>query len=281
MHKSLSWDDARILLEVVRHGTQGAASKALGVDQATVSRRLLRLEDVVGSPLFIRDGTRLIPTDLARRMAEQAESAESALTSVFDIEAEAQPQGSVRVTAAPMIAAHVLAPALRLLRDLAPGVVVELIGAPENHGLTHRDADIAVRLTKPGAGSFLARRIAMVECGVFARRGVDAAKLPWIGFDDTLSDLPEARWLAKRESEPIAARAADLETMYQAARAGIGRALLPVAIARRDNSLALVPVADLPPARELWLLVERQVRQTRRVSVTLGWVEAVARDAFG
>jgi DNA-binding transcriptional LysR family regulator len=159
--------------------------------------------------------------------------------------------------------------------------VVELIGAPENHGLTHRDADIAVRLTKPGAGSFLARRIAMVECGVFARRGVDAAKLPWIGFDDTLSDLPEARWLAKRESEPIAARAADLETMYQAARAGIGRALLPVAIARRDNSLALVPVADLPPARELWLLVERQVRQTRRVSVTLGWVEAVARDAFG
>ena len=77
MHKALSWDDARILLEVVRHGTQGAASKALGVDQATVSRRLLRLEDVIGAPLFLRDGTRLIPTDLARRMAEQAESAES------------------------------------------------------------------------------------------------------------------------------------------------------------------------------------------------------------
>src|SRR6266849_3791436 len=236
MHKALSWDDARILLEVVRHGTQGAASKALGVDQATVSRRLLRLEDVIGTPLFLRDGTRLIPTDLARRMAEQAESAESALASVFAMEAEGRPEGVVRITATPMITAHVLAPALRLLRDLAPGIVVELIGAPENLGLTHREADVALRLTRPAGGSFLARRIAMVEYGVFARRGTDPGKLPWIGLDEMLGDLPEARWLAKREHEPVIARAADTETIYQAARAGIGRALLPLAIARRGAS---------------------------------------------
>ena len=280
MHKALSWDDARILLEVVRHGTQGAASKALGVDQATVSRRLLRLEDVIGAPLFLRDGTRLIPTDLGRRMAEQAESAESALASAFAMEAEGKPEGVVRITATPMITAHVLAPALRLLRDLAPGIVVELIGAPENLGLTHREADVALRLTRPAGGSFLARRIAMVEYGVFARRGTDPGKLPWIGLDEMLGDLPEARWLAKREHEPVIARAADMETIYQAARAGIGRALLPLAIARRDGALMLVPVADPPAPRELWLLVERQMRQTRRVSVAMGWVEAVARDAF-
>src|SRR5260370_21604825 len=143
MHKALSWDDARILLEVVRHGTQGAASKALGVDQATVSRRLLRLEDVIGAPLFLRDGARLIPTDLGRRMAEQAESAESALASAFAMEAEGKPEGVVRITAAPMITAHVLAPALRLLRDLAPRVVVGLISAPEDPAPTPPEADVA------------------------------------------------------------------------------------------------------------------------------------------
>ena len=52
----------------------------------------------------------------------------------------------MRVTAAPMIAAHVLAPALRLLHELAPGVVVELIGTQENLSLTRREADIALRL---------------------------------------------------------------------------------------------------------------------------------------
>src|SRR5260370_13349764 len=202
MHKALSWDDARILLEVVRHGTQGAASKALGVDQATVSRRLLRLEDVIGAPLFLRDGARLIPTDLGRRMAEQAESAESALASAFAMEAEGKPEGVVRITAAPMITAHVLAPALRLLRDLAPGIVVELIGAPENLGLTHRQADVALRPTRPAGGSFLARRIAMVEYGVFAHPGTQPRKFPRIRLDEMLGDLPAARWLAQRGAPP-------------------------------------------------------------------------------
>jgi DNA-binding transcriptional LysR family regulator len=280
MHRALSWDDARILLEVVRHGTQAAASKALGVDQATVSRRLLRLEDLVGTPLFLRDGTRLIPTDVGRRMAEQAETAESALASAFATNAEGEAEGAVRVTAAPMIAAHVLAPALRLLRDIAPRIVVELVAAQENLGLTSREADIALRLAKPGGGSFLARRIAMLDYGVFARRGTDPGKLGWIALDETLADLPEARWLGKREGELVAVRAADMETVYQAVRAGIGRGLLPLVIGKRDGTLMPVAAPEPPPSRELWLLVERQVRQVRRVAVTLGWVEAVVRDAF-
>ncbi len=77
----------------------------------------------------------------------------------------------------------------------------------------------------------------------------------------------------------MSARAADLQTIYQAVRAGFGRALLPIAIAARDATLAPLPTPEAP-SRELWLLVERRVRQIRRVSLTLGWVEAVVRDAF-
>jgi len=280
MHRSLSWDDARILLETVRHGTQAAASKTLGIDQATVSRRLLRLEEALGAPLFLRDGPRLMPTDAARRMAEQAEAAEASLMAAFAPDSAAEVEGVVRVTAVPMITAHVLAPALRLLRELAPGVVVELIATPENLNVTRRDADIALRFARPGTGGFLARRIAMVAYGVFARRGTDGAKLPWFGFDETIADQPEARWLARREGEPVIARAADIETIYQAVRSGLARALLPLAMARRDHALVTLPTPEPPPIKELWLLVERQVRQIRRVSLTLGWVEAVVRDAF-
>jgi DNA-binding transcriptional LysR family regulator len=179
-----------------------------------------------------------------------------------------------------MITAHVLAPALRLLRDLAPNVVVELIGTHENLSLTRREADIALRLARPGSGSFLARRIATVTYGVYARRGGDAERLPWVGYDETQADLPEARWLERRQDEAVIARGADVETIFQAVRSGIGRALLPAFIARRDSNLMPLPPPEPPPTRELWLMVERQVRQVRRVSLTLGWVEAVVRDAF-
>jgi DNA-binding transcriptional LysR family regulator len=280
MHKGLSWDDARILLAVVRHGTQANASKALGIDQATVSRRLLRLEDELGTALFAREGTRLTLTELGQRMAERAEEAESSLAALLGESAEGDAAGSVRIVTAPILTAHLLAPALPLLRRLAPGVVVELIAVPEDKGITHRDADIALRLSRPGNSTFLARRIAALHYGVYARRGVEGETLPWIGFDETLADLPEARWLARREDEPVLARAADLQTMYQAIRTGICRGLVPMAVAKRDDSLIALPMKDPPPSRELWLLVERQVRQIRRVSLTLGWVEAVIRDAF-
>lgn len=279
MHKTLSWDDARILLAVVRHGTQAAASKSLGIDQATVSRRILRLEDVIGTPLFLREGTRLIPTDVAQRMAGRAEEAEASLLAAFAVDTEQESQGVVRVTASPMITAHVLAPALKLIREIAPGVVLELIGTNENLSLTRREADIALRLARPSNGSFLARRVATVNYGVFARRDAQGP-LPWIGFDETLSDIPEAKWLARREGEAVIARGSDLETIYQAVKAGVARGLLPLAIARRERALVELPPPEPPPSRELWLLVERQVRQIRRVSLTLGWVEAVVRDAF-
>jgi DNA-binding transcriptional LysR family regulator len=208
MRDQLCWDDARILLAVVRLGTQDAAARALRIDEAEVARRLLRIEDLVGTALFLRDDGRLVPTDAARRMAERAEEAEASLSAAFAPERDTEAEGAVRVAAVPMIAAHVLAPALRLLREFAPGVVVELIGTPEPVTLTRRDADIALRLTRPGSGTFLARRVAMVGYGVFARRGTSVDNLPWIGFDETLADLPEARWLARREGEPMIARGA-------------------------------------------------------------------------
>lgn len=279
MHKALSWDDARILLAVVRYGTQANASKMLSIDQATISRRLLRLEDAVGAALFVRDGTRLIPTDLGQRLAQQAEEAEATLAGLFGEDAEAEAEGVVRIAAAPFITAHVLAPALPLLHQLAAAVVVELIAMPEGAGLGRRDADIALRLAKPGNSAFLARRIATVTYGAYARRGLNGDILPWIGFDETLADAPEARWLARRDGEPVIARAADTQTIYQAVRSGVVRGVLPVALGKRDSQLAPLAAPD-PPTRELWLLVERQVRQIRRVSLTLGWLEAVVRDAF-
>lgn len=279
MHKALSWDDARILLAVVRHGTQASASKALGIDQATVSRRLLRLEDAIGSPLFLKDGTRLIPTEMGRHMAERAEEAEASLAAFLGTD-NSESAGVVRIAAAPIITAQLLAPALPLLRRLAPGVLVELIAAPDGAGLTRRDADIALRLDRPGSTGFVARRIATVAYGVYARRGVDAAQLPWIGFDETLADLPEARWLARRNGEEVIARANDVQAILQAVRSGMCRGLLPTAIAKRDEALALQPSNEPLPSRDLWLLVERRVRQIRRVSLTLGWVEALIRDAF-
>src|SRR5258708_38636352 len=50
----MNWDDTRIFLALTRTPSLRAAARSLGVDQATVGRRLNALEAELGSKLFLR-----------------------------------------------------------------------------------------------------------------------------------------------------------------------------------------------------------------------------------
>lgn len=69
------WNNVRIVLEVARTGSFSKAAVALGMDQATVSRRVAALEARAGVPLFARRTTGTRPTDAGRLLVEAAEHA--------------------------------------------------------------------------------------------------------------------------------------------------------------------------------------------------------------
>ena len=50
----MNWDDARLFLAVARTGQILAASRRLGVDHATLSRRVSALEEALKTRLLIR-----------------------------------------------------------------------------------------------------------------------------------------------------------------------------------------------------------------------------------
>ncbi|MFQ2851365.1 LysR family transcriptional regulator [Aeromonas caviae] len=49
----INWDDARFFLALARRGSLRQAGLELGVDQATVGRRITLLEQQLGAKLFI------------------------------------------------------------------------------------------------------------------------------------------------------------------------------------------------------------------------------------
>src|SRR5581483_9555967 len=73
---ALDWEQIRLFLAVIRERSLAGAAQRLGLDVSTVSRRLDRLEDQVGAPLFdrTRDGTE--PTLLAEQLVPHAEEME-------------------------------------------------------------------------------------------------------------------------------------------------------------------------------------------------------------
>lgn len=50
----MNWDDARIFLAIAREGQMLAAGRRLGINQATLSRRLTHLEAGLQTTLVVR-----------------------------------------------------------------------------------------------------------------------------------------------------------------------------------------------------------------------------------
>ena len=121
--------------------------------------------------------------------------------------------GTVRVTAVPILVNHLLVPAAPSLLARHPKLRLELVAEARDVSLTRREDDLALRLARPRTGGtkIVARRVGMLRYDVYAAASWpprEAAKLPWLGYDETMAHLPQARWIAETASatgEPIAA----------------------------------------------------------------------------
>lgn len=273
----MDWDDLRFVLAVGRAGTLAAAARRLGVNQTTVARRLASAERALGRRLFERTEGTLRPTRAGLAAIARAATIEGDVAAVTNGHAaEDGPFGTVRLTAVPILVNRILVPAVPALIARHPGLRLELVADRRNASLSRREADIALRLSRPQAdAAALVRRIGRLDYAAYAPAGVDATGLPWIGYDEASAHLPQARRLAG--ATPGAALALnDAEALVHAVAAGLGRTLLPCLAAdgaaqlvRCDSAIAL--------SREVWLMTHRDARRQARIEAVIGWCEGLFR----
>src|SRR4051812_2839975 len=103
------WDDLRVFLAAARAGSFGGAGQRLGVDTATVGRRVSRLETVLKSTLLVRSRTGLQLTAAGARLAEVAAEAEAWMAAAERLAEPDIVAGTVRISASEGFGASVLA----------------------------------------------------------------------------------------------------------------------------------------------------------------------------
>lgn len=277
--QSHDWNDLRYLLALYRTGKLRAAGQAVGASDTTVNRRIRALERKLGTSLFLRSANgRHEPTDAALRILPHAEAIERENLAIHEVSGESARHvtGSVRISSVPMIVNRVLVPHLASLTGKHPHLTVELAPASDNVDLSKREADLAVRFARPASGGLRtrARKLGEMTFAAYAAGSMAPERcetLGWITYDDTHSGLPQARWLeaAARKSThpPTGLVVADAETALEATAGGLGKTLLPRAIAEADPRLRRLTLDGeaMPPVREVWLLTH--VDQTARSSV--------------
>ena len=101
MHKGIDWDDLRLVLAIARGAGLSGAARLLGLNHATVFRRLNALEARLQVRLFDRSPRGYQPTPAGQRAAGAAERVETELLAL-DREISGRDQqlsGVLRVTA--------------------------------------------------------------------------------------------------------------------------------------------------------------------------------------
>src|SRR3979411_3521655 len=76
---TIDWDDFVFGRALVRGGSVSAAAKQLGVDHATVIRRVDRLERHLSAKLFDRRKTGYLLTEAGQRVADRGAAMESTI----------------------------------------------------------------------------------------------------------------------------------------------------------------------------------------------------------
>jgi DNA-binding transcriptional LysR family regulator len=286
----MNWNDLRYILAVSRGRTLAAAARLLGVDDTTVARRLVAVQEMIGVRLYQRlaDGA-LELTASGERVALHAERMECEISAlgVALSGADDMVSGTVRVTSVPIIVHHVLIPAAQTLLKRHPELHLEFVADARDLSLTRREADLALRLARPKTGGtkVTARRVGSLRYDAYASASCsarDAKVLPWVTYDAAMAHLPQARWIAAtalRNDESIAAlRVNDAEAVLEAVIAGAGRSLLPCVVADGDSRLRRLGgkrhVSAL--SREVWLLTHSDLRNLGRIEAVVEWIEQIA-----
>jgi DNA-binding transcriptional LysR family regulator len=246
----LIWDDIRYFLAVARAGTLSGAARRLGVEHSTVARRIGQLEEAINAKLFHRLARGWALTAEGAELLHKARSVEEEITT-FHRTASGMDTlaGTVRISAPPLVLSHLIMPNLGDLAQSHPDLTLELVGERRDADLSRAEADLAVRLREPTEPDLIIRPLGAVTYGLFGlAREIERARLDrvFIGFDDSIPDLPQKSWLeAHAEGCRISVKANDMSVMLQAALAGVGIALLPEFLSRSHPKLKMLKL-DVP-----------------------------------
>ncbi|MCY0148895.1 LysR family transcriptional regulator [Hoeflea sp. G2-23] len=273
------WNRARAFLVTVEEGSLSAAARQLGMAQPTLGRQVAALEEELGVALFERVGRGLTLTpsglelvDHVRAMGEAASRMSLAASGkVQSIE------GTVSISASEVDAAFRLPKILGQLREIAPGVDVEIVATNTESDLRRREADIAIRNYRPTQPNLVARKIRDIDGRIYATpcylESIGNPVTPeefgaadFIGFNRTgefIAAMTRFGLALTQRNFPIVSESHLVQWSH--VRQGLGIGIITADIGDAEPAVVQVlPELD-PILVPVWLVAHREVHTSRRV----------------
>lgn len=285
-------DDLVILLEIARCGSLVGAASTLGLNHATISRRMAALEAELHAPLLVRRVQGCELTDLGHSLLSSCEQIESALAEVRDrvstTPRERTLSGLVRIATTDAFGAYFLAPLLADLHRINTELIVELVTQTRlsAYGV---GADIEIGVGEPVSGRPGAEKLTDYRLGLYASREYEQERgLPGsidqlkhhslVFYVESLLRVEDLDLLTRLAgSHKIAFGSTNVQAQTAATLAGAGIGLLPAFVGEPEPTLQRVLPSEVAPVLEFTAcLAPRRLRRPAAATVLQAIREMVA-----
>ena len=186
-------------------------------------------------------------------------------------------EGTVSISASETDAAFRLPPIICQLRQMAPGIDVEIVATNTESDLRRREADIAIRNYRPTQPNLVARKIRDIEGRIYATPGY----LESIGNPSAPEDFATAEFIGfNRSGEFIAAMtrfglnltqknfpviSENHLVQWSHVKRGLGIGVMAADIGDAEPGVVRVLPGVDPLVFPVWLVTHREVHTSRRV----------------
>ncbi|QJI37119.1 LysR family transcriptional regulator [Pseudomonas sp. ADAK13] len=263
------WENMRNFLAVAKSGTLSGAARELGVDHATVGRRVAALEAELQTVLVERLPRACRLTAAGAVIAEQARRMESV---AFDVTRQVKSDqvslnGRVTLSASPVLTTHFIAPRMLDFRQKYPDIQLSISAQAHQVSLSRGEADIAVRHVRPSEPSNVARRVGTMRFELYASHIYSDLPIPenwaFIAYQKEFSDMPQQRWLLEiAGNRKVVCELSDISSHLIAARSGVGVAGLPCFLGDADSALIKLEHDGMSFSRDIWLVTHRDMKRS-------------------
>lgn len=285
-------EELKSFVTVVEEASLTRAAQKLCVTQSAVSKRIQRLEDVLGAQLLDRNSKPPRATALAHRIHEHAVPLLAAFDRLMHVTREdGDPSGKLRFGLPQGIADIVLFDALTALEDAFPALDVTLKSDWSPGLLRLLDAgelDVAAILSPKGrepAENYVRRHLSTMELVV-----VQSKRRPLVSSRATLPAIADGGWILNPEGcgyraalqhaveaagYPLRVKADThgSEMQLQLIASGLGLGLVPRSVLTHSvwqRRLEVVKVARFAPQLDVWLLHAPHLGNLSRAVARLG-----------